>query len=291
LDSFDSTIALQPTALQHSQPISQVKKAYFISDLHLGATYLSAPKTHEQRVVRFLESIADDAAELYLLGDILDYWYEYRTVAPKGFTRFFGTLGRLSDRGVKITWFIGNHDIWLFDYLRNEIGMTVVDGFSVRTILGKKFFLSHGDGLGKPAPMFKFIRAVFRNRICQKLYATIHPRWTIPFAHRWSAHSRDFANSNPRFEGEEKEPFIKFCREYLQQDPSIDYFVLGHRHILLDFPLGTQNSRMIVLGDWIHHFSYGVFDGKNFELRIFSEENRHRANAPFFTNSQPECNI
>lgn len=249
-----------------------MKKAYFISDLHLGATYLPEPKEYERRVVRFLDSIADDADELFLLGDILDYWFEYRTAVPRGFTRFFGALSRLADRGVKITWFIGNHDIWLFDYLRDEIGMRVVDGFEVRDIAGKRFFLSHGDGLGKLSPGFRFIRATFRNRICQKLYAAIHPRWTIPFAHRWSTHSRDFANSTPRFKGEEHEPLIAFCRQYqLTHQNKVDYFVFGHRHILLDYPLGISNSRMIILGDWIHHFSYGMFDGKEFSLHIFTD--------------------
>lgn len=250
------------------------KKAYFISDLHLGAHYFTNPRDYELRVVRFLDTIADDVDELYLLGDILDYWYEYRTVVPRGFTRFFGALGRLSDRGVKITWFIGNHDIWLFDYLRDEIGMRIVDGFEIRNILGKQFFLSHGDGLGRLKPSFRFLRAMFRDRVCQLLYAAIHPRWTIAFAHRWSTHSRDFANSYPKFEGEQNEPLIAFSREYLADHPEdhIDYFVYGHRHIMLDYPLGADGTRVIILGDWIHHFSYAVFDGKKMELRKFHDQ-------------------
>ena len=251
-------------------------KAYFISDLHLGAHYFTDPREYERRAVRFLDSIAEDAAELYLLGDILDYWYEYRTVVPRGFTRFFGALGRLSDAGVKITWYIGNHDIWLFDYLRDEIGMRIVDGYEVRTIMGSRFLLSHGDGLGKLPPLFRAIRATFRNRFCQRLYSAIHPRWTIPFAYRWSSHSRDFAHYTPRFEGEENEPLIEFCRGYLKEHPgSVDYFVFGHRHILIDFPLGIGDSRMIILGDWIHHFSYGVFDGKKFSLHKFGESGKY----------------
>ena len=249
------------------------KKAYFISDLHLGAHYFTNPRDYELRVVRFLDTIADDVDELYLLGDILDYWYEYRTVVPRGFTRFFGALGRLSDRGVKITWFIGNHDIWLFDYLRNEIGMTVVDGYELLTIKGKHFFLSHSDGLGKLPPLFRAIRATFRCRFAQRLYAAIHPRWTVTFAHRWSSHSRDFAHYRPQFLGEH-EPLIAYCREYLAEHPgAVDYFVFGHRHVLVDYPLGTPGgARMIILGDWIHHFSYGVFDGKNFSLHRFEED-------------------
>ena len=248
------------------------KKAYFISDLHLGASYLPDPMEQERRVVRFLDSIANDAGELYLLGDILDYWYEYRTVVPRGYTRFFGTLGRLADSGVKITWFIGNHDIWLFDYLRDEIGMKVVDGIEVKEILGKRFFMNHGDGVGELPATFRFLRATFRNRFCQKLYAAIHPRWTIPFAHRWSNHSRDFENSTPRFEGESREPLIAFSRSYQAAHPEekIDYFVFGHRHIMLDMPLTPAHGQIIILGDWIHHFSYGVFDGHEFSLKVFN---------------------
>ena len=250
-----------------------MKPVYFISDLHLGATYLPDPLEYERRVVRFLDSIAGEAGELILLGDILDYWYEYRTVVPRGFTRFFGTLARLADSGVKITWFIGNHDIWLFDYLATEIGLRVVDGVERRTIGGKNFFLSHGDGVGRLPRTFRFIRATFRNRFCQKLYAAIHPRWTIPFAHRWSNHSRHFATSTPRFEGEDREPLIAFCRDWLRTHPDerVDYFVFGHRHILIDFPLGIAGSHMVILGDWIHHFSYARFDGEELTLHKFAD--------------------
>lgn len=248
-------------------------KTYFISDLHLGAKYIADSHAHQKRVVNFLEQIAEDADELILLGDILDYWFEYRTVVPRGFTRFFGALARLADRGVKITWFIGNHDIWLFDYLRDEIGMRVVDGAEVREIYGNRFFLSHGDGVGKLPASFRLLRSIFRNKLCQKLYAAIHPRWTIPFAHAWSNHSRNWANYEPTPTDSEHEPLVDFCKEYLRDvDPEVKYFVFGHRHVLVDFPLNQGESHMIILGDWIRHFSYGVYDGKTFSLNIFSEK-------------------
>lgn len=248
-------------------------RVYFISDLHLGATYFPDKMQWEKRVVRFLDSIAGDADELYLLGDILDYWYEYRNVAPRGYVRFFGALTRMADRGTKIHWFIGNHDIWLFDYLRNEIGLEVVDGYEVRMIRGKKFLLTHGDGVGHLKPTFRFLRGMFRNRLCQKLYAAIHPRWTIAFAHGWSKASRRYEDHIlPEFEGEDKEPLVIFSKEYLRDvDPEIDFFVYGHRHILLDLPLNKRGCRMVILGDWIYHFSYGVFDGNEFSLKIFDE--------------------
>ncbi len=245
------------------------RRVYFISDLHLGASYIRDPRSAERRVVEFLKSIKDDAEALYLMGDILDYWYEYRTVVPRGYVRFFGALAQLADAGVKIHWFIGNHDIWLFDYVRDEIGVEIIDGTRVEEIMGKKFFLSHGDGVGKLPLGFRFIRGVFRNKVCQKLYAGIHPRWTIPFAHAWSSSNRDFDERTyeaPQFEGIESEPQAQFALEYLRDiDPTINYFVFGHRHVLADEPL-SPTCRLIILGDWITQFSYAVFDGNDMIL-------------------------
>lgn len=243
---------------------------YFLSDMHLGAWYIERPREQEQRLVRFLQSIEADATELYLLGDVLDYWYEYRHVVPRGFVRFFGALARLADRGVQITWYIGNHDIWLFDYLRTEIGLRVVDGWETRTILGTRFFLSHGDGLGHLSRGFRFIRSLFRNRLCQRLYAAVHPRWTVPFAHRWSNSSRDFQRQPlPTFRGIDKEPLAQFALGYLQGvDPGVRYFVFGHRHVLVDCPL-TPTANLVILGDWIRLFSYARFDGHELTLHTF----------------------
>ncbi|MBD5214843.1 MAG: UDP-2,3-diacylglucosamine diphosphatase [Bacteroidales bacterium] len=249
------------------------KTIYFISDLHLGATYLDNPLDYERRVVEWLRSIEDDAAELYLLGDVLDYWYEYRTVVPRGFTRFLGQLGMMADSGIKITWIIGNHDIWINDYIPNELGITVVDGTITKEILGKRFFLAHGDALGKLPKGFRFIRWMFRNKFLQHLYAAVHPRWTVTFAHRWSSHSRNYSAEIPVFAGPDKEPFVAFAEEYQKEHPdcAIDYFVLGHRHILLDYQL-SSGGKLIVLGDWIHHFSYGKWDGENFILQCYDNK-------------------
>lgn len=245
---------------------------YFMSDLHLGATYISDPRGHEARVCSFLRSIEPTARELYLMGDVLDYWYEYRTVVPRGHVRFFGTLAELADAGVKIYWFIGNHDIWLFDYLRDEIGITVVDGVEVKDIGGRRFFLSHGDGVGRLPAGFRFIRTVFRNKVCQKLYSAIHPRWTIPFAHRWSKGSRGNGYASVTVMPDvESDPLIRFCRDYLADvDPDIDYFVMGHRHIQFDYPLNSR-SRLVLLGEWINQDSYAVFDGKELKLKVYGK--------------------
>ena len=255
-----------------NNPILANKKIYFLSDLHLGAQYLGPRHRAEARVVRFLDSIADTAAEIYLLGDILDYWFEYRTVVPRGYVRFFGALARLADSGVKIHWFIGNHDIWMFDYLRDEIGMEVVDGYAVRDIFGKKFFLTHGDGVGRLRPGFRFIRRLFRNRFCQRLYSAIHPRWTVGFAHWWSAKNREYDRRyTPRFLGLDTEPQARFAVEYLRDiDPSINYFVMGHRHVVADEPL-SPTCRLIILGDWISQFTYATFDGDRLEIHKFAD--------------------
>lgn len=246
---------------------------YFISDVHLGTVYDATSRQREKAVVEFMESIADDAEALYMVGDILDYWYEYRTVVPRGYVRFFGALASLVDRGVKVTWFIGNHDIWLFDYVRDEIGVEIIDGQLITELYGKRFLITHGDGVGRLPRGFRFIRSVFRNKICQKLYAGIHPRWTVPFAHRWSAHSRKKAKYTPPFDIA-NDILAVFAREWQRSHPDapVDYFVFGHRHITVNDKLPDSDAKLIILGDWLTHFSYGYYDGINFELRHFKSK-------------------
>lgn len=241
-----------------------LKKVYFLSDLHLGAIYFADPRAKERAVVQWLDSIKNTAAEIYLLGDILDYWYEYRTVVPRGYVRFLGKLAELSDAGVKLHWFIGNHDIWIFDYLPSEIGVEVIDGSVEREIMGKRFFLAHGDGVGRHEWSFALIRGIFRNKFCQWLFAAVHPRWTIPFAHRWSSHSRRSDGMQP---SEKAIATVEqFTTKYATEHPEIDYFVYGHLHILRNEPVGA-NSRMVVLGDWISLNSWAEFDGKELVLK------------------------
>ena len=238
---------------------------YFLSDFHLGARYFEEPRETERRVVDFLDSIKGDAKEVYLLGDILDYWFEYRYVVPRGFTRFFGKIAELTDLGVKVYWFIGNHDIWIFDYLPNELGVEVIDGEVTKEIDGKVFFLAHGDGVGKQPRSFRMLRSLFRNRLCQKLYSAIHPRWTIPFALSWSNSSRKGDDEYPEYKGEENEFLEIFANDYLKSH-KVDYFVFGHRHIMLDKKL-QGGATLVVLGDWLHYCSYAVWDGNNLALK------------------------
>lgn len=247
-----------------------MKKAFFISDLHLGARYSDDIHDAERRVTRWLDSVRHEMAELYLMGDILDYWYEYRYVVPRGYVRFFGKLAELSDSGVKIHWFIGNHDIWIFDYLPHELGITIHDGTLITEIGGKRFFLSHGDNVGHRDRSFRLLRSIFRNRFCQRLYAAIHPRWTVAFALRWSAHSRKAGDDYAEYRGEKNEHLVCFAKEYRKEHP-IDCFIFGHRHILLDLAL-PQQSRIVILGDWIKNPSYAVFDETGLNLYDYIEE-------------------
>lgn len=254
--------------------------AYFLSDLHLGAPYFQDSRKAERRVVDFLDSIKEDADAIFLLGDVLDYWYEYRYVVPRGFVRFFGKLAELADSGIKIVWFIGNHDIWIFDYIPNELGIEVVDGYKVEDLDGRKFFMTHGDGIGRLPATFKIIRSLFRNKICQKLFSGIHPRWTVPFAYKWSDHSR---NESPLPSKEDAERMLSnittFSRDYLREHPDIDYFLYGHLHLLERFdvesatPSGRESTaEIIVLGEWLSQFSYARWDGEKLELLKYKEK-------------------
>lgn len=240
-------------------------KTYFLSDLHLGAPYFPDSHEAEKRVVAFLDSIKNDADAIYLLGDVLDYWYEYRYVVPRGFVRFFGKLAELSDSGIKITWLIGNHDIWIFDYLPNELGIRVVDGTLTEKIHGKTVFMNHGDGVGKLPAGFRFIRSVFRNKICQRAFSAIHPRWTVPFAYNWSRHSRKTGEGRGVPDTKLLAGLHNFAKEYHMDHPEVDFFMFGHVHVLSREEI-DDGCEIIVLGEWIRTFSYAVLDENGLKL-------------------------
>ena len=244
-----------------------VKKAYFISDAHLGARYIDDKRAHEEKLVQFLDSIKDDAAELYLLGDILDYWYEYKNVVPRGHIRFLGKLAEVADAGVKIYWFTGNHDVWLFDYLSKEVGLTVIKGHTQMEIMGRQFLLSHGDDVGYQKPMYRFTRWCFYNRVCQWLYASIHPRWTYGIATGWSQHNR--VTRSKEEEDKIKEVCCQrletFSKEYSAQHPEVRHYIYGHVHLARQLTLDGGQT-MTILGDWIEQYTYATFDGDNMEL-------------------------
>ena len=249
------------------------KNTYFISDLHLGAKYMNDPVGRERRVCRFLDSIKDDAAELYLLGDILDYWYEYKYVVPRGYIRFFGKLAELADSGVKITWVTGNHDVWLFDYLRDQLGMKVLKGHTVVETAGKRILISHGDDVGVQPVMYRFTRWCFYNKVCQWLYAAIHPRWTYPVATGWSNENRTGRDPARQQAVSERaaERLIDFSRDFYASHPDVEAFVYGHLHIARMNEVEGMPP-VIFLGDWISLCTYVVLDSNgNFTLNYFEK--------------------
>jgi UDP-2,3-diacylglucosamine hydrolase len=247
-------------------------KIYFASDLHLGSDLLEDPKRTEQRFVRWLDTIRDDAQALYLLGDIFDFWFEYKKTVPRGFTRFLGKIAEMHDAGVDIHFFTGNHDIWMFDYFQQELGVAVHPGPLRVALGGKTFYLAHGDGLGDDSRSFRLIRAIFRNRVCQLLFARLPSRWGVGFGHWWSRQSRMKGLAHPvAYRGEEQEHLVRFAKRYVGEHPDTDYLLFGHRHILLDRQL-NRRSRMLIIGDWMTYFSYAVFDGNELILERYNAD-------------------
>lgn len=250
-------------------------KAVFLSDLHLGAKYIRNPREHERLVCQFMHEECADAEAVYMLGDVLDYWFEYRYVVPRGFVRFFGTLAELADKGVKITWLTGNHDIWLFGYLQSELGIEVVDApYIKREIGGKVFILAHGDRIGRQDRSFEIASQLFRNRLCQALYKAVHPRWTVPMAQKWSNDNRCGRVLTPDDEKAIANKAVREAEKLAAENPSTDYIVMGHHHLVVDEPVSSTGTRLIVLGDWIDKFTYGIFDGEKFELKRYNLDSR-----------------
>lgn len=247
---------------------------YFLSDFHLGIPDYQRSLEREKKIVRFLDSIRKETTEIYLLGDVFDFWFEYEKAVPKGYVRLLGKLASLNDTGIKIHYFTGNHDMWVFGYLEKEIGVKIYRKPIIKEINGKKFFIGHGDGLGPADLGYKFIKKVFASSTCQWLFACIHPNLGIKMAEFWSRKSR-IATHDLHFHGE-KEWLIIYAKEILRNE-HIDYFIFGHRHIPIDFSLGlspkgeNKISRYINLGEWITHFSYAVFYNGNLELRYYRE--------------------
>ncbi|MCE1198009.1 MAG: UDP-2,3-diacylglucosamine diphosphatase [Marinilabiliales bacterium] len=247
------------------------KKIYFISDLHFGAKALKDNREREMLFADWLRSIRKDAAMLFLMGDFFDFWFEYKKVVPKGFVRSLGVLADLCDQGIPVHFFTGNHDIWAFDYLSEEIGMQIHTDSETLELMGKKFFLSHGDDLGKKDFGYQLIKNFFHNKLAQWAFAKIHPDLSFRLAHHWSKKSRlSYKDGDKGFHGEEKEEQVVFAKQLLKKE-HFDFIVFGHRHILLDLTL-ESDCRLIILGDWIRKFTYGVFDGKQFVLESISNE-------------------
>lgn len=249
-----------------------MKNIYFLSDAHLGSWALDHRRMQERRLVRFLDSIKEKASAVYLLGDMFDFWHEYRYVVPAGYTRFLGKLSELTDMGVEVHYFTGNHDIWTYGYLESECGVTLHRKPITVDLYGKIFYLAHGDGLGDRDPGFKFLRSVFHSKLCQCLFAAIHPRWAMWLGQTWAKHSRlkRVDGKEPPYQGEDKEKLIRYTKRYIQYHSNVDYFIYGHRHVEVDVQL-TRKARVLILGDWISQFSYAVWDGEHLLMSEYVE--------------------
>ncbi len=241
---------------------------YFLSDFHLGAPNLAASLEREKIIVSFLESIRHDAAVIFIVGDMFDFWYEYRQVVPKGYVRLLGKLAELSDAGIQLHFFVGNHDMWMRDYFQTEMNIPVYYEPREFEFSGKKFLVGHGDGLGPGDHGYKRLKKVFRNPVCQWLFGILPPVVGMGIANYMSRRSRaQTGASEETFLGEDKEWLIIYCKEQLAKN-NFDFFVFGHRHLPIDFRL-PGGARYINLGDWIRYYTYAVFDGQAMELKSF----------------------
>ena len=245
------------------------KNIYFASDFHLGAPSYAESRIRENRIVDWLNFIEPTCSELFLMGDVFDFWFEYKNVIPKGFIRLQGKLAQMADAGVKIYFFKGNHDMWVNDYFTKEIGIEIISDELKIERNGKKFYLHHGDGLGPGDKQYKFLRKIFRNPLCQWLFGILPPRIGIGIANAWSGSSRIANNKKEVFLGDENEWLAIYAKEQLQKE-QFDYFIFGHRHLPLDIKL-NDNSRYVNIGEWLNYNSYGVFDGRDLKLVYFKE--------------------
>ena len=243
------------------------KIIYFASDFHLGVPSAQESLKREKKLVAWLNMIAKDATDVFLLGDLFDFWFEYKFTIPKGFTRFLGKLAELSDQGIHIHIFTGNHDMWMFDYLEKELGVKIIRQPTDFIFNGKSFHIAHGDGLGPGDYMYKFIKKVFSNKFCQWLFARIHPNLSFRIANYWSNKSRENEGESPKFLGEQKEWLIQYSKELLLNN-NYDFFVFGHRHLPIEHQLNTK-STYINLGDWIEFFTYAKFEGEDIALLTY----------------------
>lgn len=246
------------------------KKVYFISDSHFGVPTREKSSEREKIFIQWLDEVKADAQEIYIMGDLFEFWFEYKTVVPKGYVRLLGKLAEITDSGIPVYFFRGNHDVWTFNYLNEELNIQIYPDTLIKEINGKKFFLGHGDGLGKGDNGYKFIKKVFRNKVNQWLFRWLHPDIGTAMGMFWSNRSR-VANENT---GIEKvniagiERLTGYCLEVLEKEPDIDYFIFGHIHKPEAVDLNGK-AKYYSIGDWIKYFSYAVFDGEKIVLKFY----------------------
>ncbi len=248
------------------------KKIYFSSDNHLGAPNSAESKPREKKFLKWLDFVKEDAAAIFLLGDLFDFWFEYKTVVPKGFVRVLGKIAELQDSGIQIHFFTGNHDLWMRGYFEEELNIPVYKEPKAFTFNNKEFFIGHGDGKGPGDKGYKRMKKVFQSPFFNFMFKWLHPDIGVRLAQHLSVKNKLISGDDDKhFLGEENEWLALYSKRKLETK-HYDYFIFGHRHLPMNFKVG-ENSTYFNLGDWITHYTYGVFDGKNFELKEFEVEN------------------
>ena len=246
------------------------KKIYFASDQHFGAPTIEKSKIREQKFVTWLDDIKNDAEVLFLLGDLFDFWFEYKKAVPKGFVRVLGKLAELKDNGVQIHFFVGNHDLWMRDYFETELGILVYHKPTEFTFNNKTFLIGHGDGLGPGDKGYKRMKKVFTNPVSKWFYRWLHPDIGIRLAQYLSVKNKLISGEEDvKYLGEENEWLVQYCKRKLTKK-HFDFFLFGHRHLPLEIEI-NGNSKYINTGDWISYFTYAVFDGEDIELKEYSK--------------------
>lgn len=253
--------------------VPEGKKVYFSSDNHLGAPTSEASLPREKKFVRWLDTVQEDAAAIFLLGDLFDFWFEYKMVVPKGFVRTLGKLAELRDKGIPIYFFVGNHDLWMRDYFETELNIPVFYDSTAFLINKKKFLIGHGDGKGPNDKGYKRMKKVFTNPVCKWFFRWLHPDIGVRLGQYFSVQNKLLSGEEDhRFLGEDKEWLVQYAKRKLETT-AYDFFVFGHRHLPMKVGV-SATSFYFNLGDWIGYYTYGVFDGKNFQLEVFESEDR-----------------
>jgi len=257
---------VNPELISSYKELPSGKKIYFGSDFHLGAPTEKESQERERKIIRWLEHVSQDASAIFLLGDLFDFWFEYKTVVPKGFIRFQGKLAELKDRGIAIHLFAGNHDLWFKDYFTKELDIPIHHNPVALEVGEKRLLIGHGDGLGPGDRKFKMVKRIFTNPFAKWAYRWIHPDIGITLAKYWSKKSR-VEPEKERFQGEEKERLLTYCKE-VEKTHHHDYYVFGHRHLPLVLMV-SDNSTYFNLGEWVSQCNYLEFDGKEATLKVF----------------------
>jgi len=257
--------------MSHKISVKPGKYIYFGSDSHLGAPTHAESLPREKKLVRWLDVIKQDAEAIFLLGDLFDFWCEYKKVVPKGFVRVLGKLAEITDSGIPVYFFVGNHDLWMKDYFQKELNIPVFHEPQVFQLHEKSFFIGHGDGLGPGDKGYKRMKKIFTNPLCQWLFRWLHPDLGVRLAQHLSVKNKLISGEeDAKFLGEDKEWLVQYAKRKLKT-AHYDYFVFGHRHLPLDIQLNDK-SKYINLGDWIKYYTYGRFDGNILELKTFEEK-------------------